>query len=157
MLERTLVIIKPDAVQRQLAGRIISRFEEKGLKIVGLKLISVSLKQAQTLYAIHKKKGFYKGLVRFITSAPVVVMVLEAREVVSICRKMIGATMGPDAEPGTIRGDFGSGTTYNLIHASDSPENANTEMSVFFTQNELLDYMLNTHNWIHSPDDKIIS
>lgn len=153
MLEKTLIIIKPDGIQRQLVGRIISRFEEKGLKIIGLKLIKVSLRQAEELYAIHRKKSFYKGLVKFITASPVVVLVLEAVDVISICRKLIGATMGPDAEPGTIRGDFGSGTTYNLIHASDSQDATQKEIPIFFKDTELLDYRLNTHNWIYSQDD----
>ena len=154
-MERTLVIIKPDGVQRQLIGRIITRLEEKGLKIIGLKMVEVKPAQAEKLYAIHRKKGFYQGLIKFITAAPVVVLVIEAREAVSICRKLLGATFGVDAEPGTIRGDFGSGITYNLVHASDSAEISLNEILLFFKDNELLDYKLNTATWIYSPDEKI--
>lgn len=156
-MEKTLIIIKPDGVQRQLIGRIINRFEEKGLKIVGLKLITVSKVQAQNLYSIHKKKKFYQGLLRFITSSPVVVMALEGTEVIKISRKLVGATLGADAEPGTVRGDFGAGTTYNLIHASDSAENAHRELSIFFKEKDLVKYKLNDHKWVYSPEDKIIS
>jgi nucleoside-diphosphate kinase len=151
-MERTLVIIKPDGVQRQLAGRIINRFEEKGLKIAGLKLIKVSQTQADTLYSVHKGKPFHSGLVKFITSSPVVVIVIEAVNAISICRKLLGATMSANAEPGTIRGDFGSGTTYNLVHGSDSPESVQREIPIFFNKDDLVDYELNTHKWIYSGD-----
>jgi nucleoside-diphosphate kinase len=154
-MEKTLVIIKPDAVQRQLIGRIISRFEEKGLQIAGLKLIKVSLEQAQKLYAVHKKKDFYKGLMRFITASPVVVMVISGRDGVRICRKLLGATFGPDAEPGTIRGDFGASVSYNLVHASDSSQSAAHEIPIFFKESDIVLYDLVQWKWIYHPEEEL--
>jgi nucleoside-diphosphate kinase len=125
-------MIKPDGVQRRLVGRLVSRFEEKGLRIAGMRLLRISSRQASELYAVHKRKPFYGGLVRFMTSSPVVVMVLEGHRAVSVVRAMLGATRGFDAEPGTIRGDFGGSERFNLAHGSDGPESARREIGIFF-------------------------
>src|SRR5271170_559066 len=147
-MQRTLIIFKPDAVQRGLVGSIITRFENKGLQIVGLKFIKISDQTAQEHYAMHKGKPFYEGLVRFMASSPVVLMVLQGNNAIEVARKMMGATSGFKAEPGTIRGDFGLSSSYNLIHGSDSPETAQAEIARFFTNHELLDYQAATGNWI---------
>lgn len=153
-MERTLVIIKPDGVQRRFIGAIISRFERKGLKIAAMKLIKVSPKQAETLYEVHKKKPFYPGLLKFITAGPVVTMVIEGIGAVNVCRKLLGATFGPDADPGTIRGDFGASISYNLVHGSDSVESANREMAIFFKDTEILGYTLDCVKWIYHPNEE---
>ncbi|MBI3722827.1 nucleoside-diphosphate kinase [bacterium] len=137
--ERTLILFKPDAVQRRLCGRILQRFEEKGLTIVGMKLMKISRELAEQHYAAHKGKGFYAGLVSFMTSAPVVAIVLEGPYAIDTCRKLMGATFGFKAEPGTIRGDFGISNQYNLVHGSDSKEAAEREVALFFQRGELLE------------------
>ncbi len=136
-METTLIILKPDAVQRGLMGKIITRFEEKGLKIVGMKMMTISQELAGTHYAAHKGKPFYDGLVKFMTSSPVLVMAIMGNDAIAICRKMMGATFGSKAEPGTIRGDFGVSNSFNLIHGSDSPEAAEKEMGLFFGAGEV--------------------
>ncbi|HII61355.1 nucleoside-diphosphate kinase [Pyrococcus horikoshii] len=141
--ERTLVIIKPDAVVRGLIGEIISRFEKKGLKIVGMKMIWIDRELAEKHYEEHREKPFFKALIDYITKTPVVVMVLEGRYAVEVVRKMAGATDPKDAAPGTIRGDFGlevSDAICNVIHASDSKESAEREISLFFKPEELFEY-----------------
>ncbi|MFB0523980.1 MAG: nucleoside-diphosphate kinase, partial [Phycisphaerae bacterium] len=132
MAERTLIIIKPDAIQRHLAGDIIGRFEKKGLKLVAAKFMQISEELARQLYAVHRGKPFYEGLVNYLSSAPTLVMVWQAQGVIDITRKMIGATFGYEAQPGTIRGDFSCSRGYNLIHGSDSPESAEREIKLFF-------------------------
>lgn len=139
-MQRTLVILKPDAVQRGLVGPILARFEAKGLKLLAMKLARVDQATARKLYAPHKGKEFYEPLLRFITGAPVVLAVLEGKEAVAITRKLLGATFGPDADPGTIRGDFGMSRRFNLVHGSDSTESAETEIGLFFDEEELLDW-----------------
>jgi nucleoside-diphosphate kinase len=139
-MERTLVILKPDALQRGLVGRIIERFEAKGLKIVALKLARLARDLAERHYAPHKGKPFYEPLIRFMTSAPVVFLVLEGKGAVAVVRKMMGATFGPDAAAGTVRGDFGVSNRFNLVHGSDSPEAAAHEIALFFRPEELLDW-----------------
>lgn len=153
-MERTLVIIKPDGVQRRLIGEIVNRFERKGLKIVALKMLKVAQKQAEILYMVHKKKPFYAGLLKFITAGPVVTMVIEGIGAVNICRKLLGATFGPDAEPGTIRGDFGASVSYNLIHASDSSETAQNEITIFFKETEVISYALDNIKWVYHPSEE---
>ena len=148
-MERTLVIIKPDAVQRQLAGRIISRFEEKGLQIVAVKFMRLSQELAREHYAVHKGKDFFEPLIKYITSGPVLIMVLEADGVIAMARKLMGATFGSQAEPGTIRGDFGGSQGFNLIHGSDSTESAETEIKHFFNSDELVDYELTNKHWLY--------
>ena len=152
-MERTLIILKPDAVQRGLLGRIMARFEDKGLVPAAMKLMQVSGQLAQRLYAPHQGKPFYPGLIGYITSGPVVVMVLGGPRAISVARQLMGATFGYQAEPGTIRGDFGLSTTYNLVHGSDSPESAAGEIALFFNDDELLDYGRATAGWTSKPDE----
>lgn len=147
-MERTLVLLKPDAVQRRLIGRIISRLEDKGLKIVGLKMIRVSWELAERHYAEHREKPFYPELVWFITSAPVVAMVVEGPKAVETVRRMMGKTNPLEAEPGTIRGDFGLSVTMNLIHGSDSSASATREISLFFREDEILSYPMADEAWL---------
>ena len=148
IVERTLVIIKPDGVQRGLIGPIISRFEQRGLKIVGLKLMQVSDALARKHYAVHEGKPFFDGLIEYITSGPVVVMVLEARRAIDLVRKTVGATNPVNAEPGTIRADFGLEIGRNLVHGSDGPETAAAEMALWFSPGELADYGRANDRWI---------
>lgn len=148
-MERTLIILKPDAVQRGLIGQILARFENKGLQIVGMKLMQISTKLAETHYEPHRGKPFYAGLVKFMTSSPVVVLAIEGRDAIAICRKMMGATFGSKAEPGTIRGDFGVSNSFNLIHGSDSPESAQRELGLFFQPGELLEWQPASRAWVY--------
>ncbi|MHC4563923.1 MAG: nucleoside-diphosphate kinase [Planctomycetota bacterium] len=147
--ERTLVIYKPDAVQRQLVGRILTRFEAKSLKIAGLKMIRMSRELAERQYAPHKGKYFYEPLLAFMTAGPVVLLVLEGKDVVAVVRSMLGPTFGPDAPPGTVRGDFGMSKRYNLVHGSDSPAAAAEEIALFFEPAELMEYDLHGFEWIY--------
>ncbi len=139
-MERTLVLIKPDAVHRRLVGRIIARFEHKGLKLVGLKMLRIDEPLARRHYATHEGKPFYEPLVRFITSGPTVALVLEGKRAIEVVRKTMGATFGPDAQPGTIRGDLAISNRFNLVHGSDSPQTAEAEIALFFRPNELLEW-----------------
>jgi nucleoside-diphosphate kinase len=148
-METTLIILKPDAVQRGLCGRIISRFEEKGLQIVGMKLMQISSDLAATHYKDHSSKPFYPGLVRFMTSSPVVVMAVRGIGAITICRNMMGATFGSKANPGTIRGDFGVSNSFNLIHGSDGPEAAARELSIFFKAGEVMEFPRASEAWIY--------
>jgi len=149
MAERTLIIIKPDAIQRHLAGDIIGRFEKKGLKLVAAKFMQISEELARQLYAVHRGKPFYEGLVKYLSSSPTLVMVWQAQGVIDITRKMIGATFGYDAQPGTIRGDFSCSKGYNLVHGSDSPESAEREIKLFFTPEEIINYELANADWLY--------
>ncbi|MGB2937896.1 MAG: nucleoside-diphosphate kinase [Phycisphaerae bacterium] len=144
-MQRTLVIVKPDAVQRGLVGRILARFEAKGLKIIALKMATIDRPTAERQYAAHKGTDFYEPLIRFMTSGPLVFLVLEGKEAVAVVRKMLGATFGPDADPGTIRGDFGASNRFNLVHGSDSPAAAEEEIALFFKPEELFDW--NPADW----------
>jgi nucleoside-diphosphate kinase len=148
-VETTLIILKPDAVQRGLMGRIVARFEDKGLQIVGCKLMQISQQLAATHYEAHKTKQFYAGLVRFMTSSPVLVMAVRGNGAIGVCRKMMGATFGSKAEGGTIRGDFGVSNSFNLIHGSDSPEAAERELGLFFAKGEVLSYPRANEGWIY--------
>jgi nucleoside-diphosphate kinase len=147
-LERTLVLIKPDGVQRGLVGEIIRRLEQRGLKLVAAKFLKVPVELAEKHYAIHKGKPFYEGLVSYITSAPVMAMVWEGPEAVAAVRQTMGATKPTEADPGTIRHDFGLVISRNLTHASDSPENALSEISLWFSSKELVDWTLTLNDWI---------
>jgi nucleoside-diphosphate kinase len=151
--ERTLVLIKPDGVQRLLAGRILARYEERGLKLAGLKLIHVDRDLAERHYAIHREKPFFGSLVDFITSAPLVAAVLEGPNAIAVVRAMNGATRPNEAAPGTIRGDFALETAQNLVHASDSVENAADEIALWFAPAELLDYDREIDRWVLAPAD----
>ena len=148
-MERTLIILKPDAVQRGLIGEIITRFEKKGLQIVGSKFMQIPRSLAETHYEPHKGKPFYAGLVSFMTSSPVVVLALAGKDAIVISRKMMGATFGSKAEPGTIRGDFGVSNSFNLIHGSDSPEAATRELGLFFKPEELIDWQPASRAWVY--------
>ncbi len=148
-MDTTLIIFKPDAVQRGLCGKILSRFEDKGLQVVGMKLMQIPLSLAETHYEAHKSKPFYAGLVRFMTSSPVVVLALRGNGAITIARNMMGATFGSKANPGTIRGDFGVSNSYNLIHGSDSPEAAERELKLFFAPGEVLDWKRAGDSWIY--------
>lgn len=134
----TFVMIKPDGVKRRLVGEIISRIEKKGLNIIAMKMVRIDRKTAETLYEEHKGKSFFEDLISYITSGPVVCMVIEGDEAVNVMRKMIGATDPKEALPGTIRGDFALSKAENVIHASDSPEKARKEISIFFDENEIM-------------------
>ena len=153
MTERTLVLIKPDAVQRLLAGRILARYEDRGLKLVALKLMRVSTDLAERHYAVHREKPFFRGLVDFITSAPLVAAVLEGPNAIAIVRAMNGATRPHEAAPGTIRGDFAVETAQNLVHASDGPETAAAELALWFSPDELLSYDRDVDRWVLAPED----
>src|ERR1051326_5800863 len=146
--ERTLVIVKPDGVQRGLVGPILSRLEARGLKIVGLKLVQVSSDLAARHYAEHEGKGFYPGLLQYITSGPVVVACVEGTSAVQMVRNAVGATNPLNAAPGTIRGDLALDIGRNLIHASDAPETADRELALWFEQSELASYARDTDRWI---------
>jgi len=147
-MERTLVLLKPDAVQRRLVGRIISRFEDKGLKIVGMKLMQVTRELAERHYAEHREKPFFSELVSFITSSPIVAMVVEGPGAIDEVRRLMGKTDPREAAPGTIRGDYGLSITQNLVHGSDSPESAAREIPIFFSEGELLDYSMADEPWL---------
>jgi nucleoside-diphosphate kinase len=149
ILERTFIAIKPDGVQRKLAGEIIRRFETKGFTLVGLKFMSVSRELAEKHYDVHKEKPFFNGLVEFITSGPVVAMVFEGDGVVASARKIIGATNPLNAEPGTIRGDFGVSIGRNLIHGSDAVETAQREISLWFKEEELVSWQPTLTSWLY--------
>ena len=153
MAERTLIIIKPDCIQRHLAGEIIGRFETKGFKLIAAKFMQIPETLAQKLYAVHHGKPFFEGLVKYLSSAPVLVMVWEAEGVIDMTRKMMGSTFGYDAEPGTIRGDFSCSKGYNLIHGSDGPESAEQEIKLFFKPDEIIDYELADADWLYGKND----
>jgi nucleoside-diphosphate kinase len=152
-LEQTLVLLKPDCIERRLAGRIITRIEDKGLIIAALKLMRATPELARRHYAEHVKKGFYPGLETFITSGPLVAMVVEGPEAIAVVRKMAGATNGRDAEPGTIRGDFSSSRQMNLVHASDGAESAKREIAIFFTPEEILPHTPTLFPWLRAADE----
>ncbi len=136
-METTLVLLKPDALHRGLAGAILARFEAKGLQMVGLKLMRITPELAAQHYAEHVGKPFYEGLVRFMTASPVIAAALRGPDAVAVVRRMMGATFGPEAEPGTLRGDFGISRSFNLVHGSDSPESAERELKLFFPEGTL--------------------
>jgi nucleoside-diphosphate kinase len=147
--ELTFVILKPDALQRGLLGDTISRFERKGLKIRGLKLIQITREQAEQQYDCHKGKSFYDRLLKFMTSGPVVVMVVEGMQAIKVVRRLVGATDFTVAEPGSIRGDYSLDPTQNIVHASDSPESVKHEMPIFFSDKELVEYTPALKNWVN--------
>ena len=139
-MERSLILIKPDAMQRNLAGTIINRLEGQGLRLVALKMLHLDEALAQRHYAIHRGKPFFDGLVKYISSAPIIAAVFEGEKVVEVARKLMGATDPAKAEPGTIRGDFGLDIEHNTIHGSDSVKTAKEEIKLFFTEDEIFDY-----------------
>ncbi len=153
MAERTLIIIKPDAVQRHLIGEIISRFEKKGLKVVGAKFMKISKATAKKHYAVHKDQPFYDSVVEYLASSPVLVLVLEGEDVIKISRKMMGRTFGYEAKPGTIRGDFSCSRGYNLVHGSDSVGSVEYEMPLYFAPEEIVSYDLADQHWLYGRND----
>jgi len=147
-MQKTLVLLKPDCIQRRLAGTILERFERKGLRLAGLKLVQASRTLAEQHYAVHKGKPFYDSLLNFLTSGPTLAVVLEGRESVAVVRQLMGPTDGTKAPPATIRGDFAISVQNNLIHGSDSAENAQTEIQLWFKPNELIEYSPADQTWV---------
>ncbi|MBU1022714.1 nucleoside-diphosphate kinase [bacterium] len=147
-MERTFMMIKPDGVQRGFIGQIFTRIESRGMKIIGMKIISVSLEQAQEHYKEHVGKDFYQPLLDYITSGPVVAMVIEGRDCVAQIRKIAGKTDPKDATPGTIRYDFGQSIRFNVVHAADSDKSAEREIGIYFKPDEILKYDMDSHKWI---------
>ena len=152
-MERTFVMFKPDCLQRGLVGRILARFEEKGLRLVGMKMLRITADMAKQHYAEHVTKPFYPGLEDFITAAPVVGAVFEGPEVIRVVREMLGATSGLKAAAGTIRGDFSSSRQMNLVHASDSPEASAREIAIYFSADELLTWDPTLACWFQAPGE----
>lgn len=148
-MEKTFLMVKPDGVQRNLIGSIINRFEAKGFKLVGAKLMTISTALAEEHYAEHKERPFFNELVDFITSGPVFAMAWEGENVIAIAREMMGKTNPADASPGTIRGDYGLTVGKNVIHGSDSPESAQRELKLFFKEEELVSYHKQDSAWIY--------
>ena len=153
-MERTLILLKPDAVQRGLCGQILTRFEAKGVKILAMKLMRISQELAGKHYEAHKSRAFYPGLVKFMTSSPVVALVLEGLDAITVCRTLMGVTNARDAAPGTIRGDFGMSRSYNLVHGSDGPEAAQREIGLFFPEG-LVEYEAAAWNWAYDPAEEL--
>ena len=152
-MERTLVLLKPDCVQRRLMGQILARFESKGLNVIAMKLMRVSPDLAKRHYAEHVDKPFYPGLEQFITGAPVVAMILEGLEAIQVVRDMLGATSGLKAAPGTIRGDFSSSRQMNLVHASDGADAATRELNLYFGDDEICSYDPTLSPWLKASDE----
>jgi nucleoside-diphosphate kinase len=148
MQERTLIIIKPDAVQRQIIGRIIDRLEMKGFRLTAAKMIHISLELAQKHYQIHKNQPFFDRLCRYISSSPSLIMVWQGENIIKLSRNLMGETLASQACPGTIRGDFSTAENYNIVHGSDSPESAEFEISLFFKEEEIVDYELTIEPWL---------
>jgi nucleoside-diphosphate kinase len=153
-MERTLVLLKPDCVQRRLVGRIIARFEDKALNIVAMKLMKVTPDLAKKHYAEHVNKPFFPGLENFITAAPVIALVVEGIKAITVVRDMLGKTSGLEAAAGTIRGDFSSSRQMNLVHASDGPESASREISLYFEPSEIYDYQPDLRHWFRAADER---
>ena len=147
-MEKTLILLKPDCLHRRLAGAVLQRFEQKGLRLAAMKLVQPGRSLAEQHYAVHKGKPFYDSLLQFLTSGPTLALVLEGREAVAVARNLIGATDGVKAPPGTIRGDFALSVQNNLVHGSDSPENAATEVALWFRPDELVSYQPTDTAWI---------
>ncbi len=152
-MERSLILLKPDCVQRRLMGRIVSRFEDKAINIIAMKMLQVTPELAKQHYAEHVQKPFYPALESFITGAPVVAMVLEGLEVIRVVREMLGATNGLKAPAGTIRGDLSSSRQMNLVHASDGPEAAAREISLYFRDEEICSYTPELQRWFKADDE----
>ncbi len=152
-MERTLILLKPDCVQRRLMGRIISRFEDKGLNIIAMKMMRVTPDLAKNHYAEHVKKDWYPALEGFITGGPIVAAVVEGLEAIRVVREMLGATSGLKAAPGTVRGDFSSSRQMNLVHGSDGPDAANREIALYFRDDEICSYEPTITKWLRASDE----
>lgn len=151
--QRTLILVKPDGVERRLVGRILARFEERGLKIVGLKMLRVTPELSKKHYAEHVQKPFYPLLESFITAGPIVAMVAEGPDAITVVRDMLGPTNGRTAPPGTIRGDYGLSRQMNLVHGSDGPDAADREIPLYFEPNELVDHKFTLDPWVCADDE----
>ncbi len=154
MMERTLVLLKPDCFQRRLTGRVISRFEDKGLNILGMKMMRVTPELAKQHYAEHLAKAWYHELEEFITSGPIVAMIIEGPGAIQVVRRMVGVRSGLDSTPGTIRGDLSASGHKNLVHASDSPESAAREMAIFFHEEEIFPEYTHLEVWLRDDDER---
>ena len=152
-MQRTLVLLKPDCVQRRMMGRVLSRVEDKGFNIIAMKMLQVTPELARQHYAEHVSKPFYPGLEQFITASPILALVVEGLEAITVSRAMLGATNGLKAEPGTIRGDFSSSRQMNLVHASDGPEAAEREIALYFRPEELFSYAPTLTPWFRADDE----
>ena len=148
MIQKSFVMMKPDAVQRRLMGKVLSRFEEKGLQIVAMKMVQVDDELAKTHYGEHSEKPFFGSLISYITSSPVLAMVIQGEEAIAVIRKIVGVTNPQEADCGTIRGDFGMDTGRNIIHASDAPESAEREIALWFNEDEICEYSIVDNAWI---------
>ncbi len=148
VMQKTLILLKPDAVQRRLVGSILQRFEQKGLRLAAMKLVHADRSLAERHYAVHKGKPFYESLLQFLTSGPTVAIILEGREAVAVCRNLMGVTDGAKAPPGTIRGDYALSVQNNLIHGSDSAENAAAEIALWFGPHEQVSYTFADASWV---------
>lgn len=153
-MERTLVLLKPDAVQRGLVGPILARLEAKGLRIVGLKLRRFPRPLIEKHYDVHKARPFFHSLVDFMTSGPVVALALEGKSAIAVVRRLLGKTDAAEAEPGTIRGDFALSRSNNLVHGSDGPESAHKELALFFEAGELCEWESAEFPWVYSPEER---
>ena len=151
--EKTLIIIKPDGVQRHLTGEIIARFEKKGFKLVAAKFMQIPESLARQHYGVHEGKPFFEGVVKYLSSSPAMVMVWQANGVIAMARKLMGSTFGYEAQGGTIRGDFSCSRGYNLIHGSDSPESAEFEIGLYFKGEEIAEYKLSDECWLYGQND----
>jgi len=154
-MQRTLAIIKPDAVHRRLIGKIISRFEDKGLEIVGLKMTVISEDLAKKNYSVHEGKDYFEKLVKFMTSGPVVILVLKGMNAIEVTRRLMGSTSGYEADPGTIRGDYAISGRFNLIHGSDSVESAEREISLFFDDTSIMESEKSDLKWVYDMSDNL--
>lgn len=152
-MQRTLVLFKPDCVQRRLMGQVLGRFEAKGLNVIAMKMMQVTPELAKQHYAEHVQKPFYPGLEAFITGGPIVALILEGLEAIQVVRDMLGATNGIQAAAGTIRGDFSNSRQMNLVHASDSPESAQREMQLYFKPDEVCEYEPTLTPWMRADDE----
>ncbi len=152
--QRTLILVKPDGVERRLVGKLITRLEDKGLKLIGMKMLKVTTELSRKHYAEHINKGFYPLLESFITSGPVVAIVAEGPEAITVVRNLMGPTNGRDAAPGTIRGDYGVSRQMNLMHGSDGPEAAARELPIYFRPEELIDYTPTLSGWVCADDER---
>jgi len=153
-MQRTLVMVKPDGVQRGLVGEVISRLERKGLKLVAVKFMNLGKDRAEKLYSIHKERKFYGSLIKFVTGGPVCALAVEGSNAITLVRNLMGATFGTEAAPGTIRGDFGASRSFNLVHGSDSPESASRELPILFDEKEFVDYRIVGASWVFDEEDK---
>ncbi len=152
-MERTLVLLKPDCLQRRLLGRVLARFEDKGFQIIAMKLMQVTSELAQRHYAEHVRKQWYPGLEAFITASPLVAAVVEGPDAIRVARQMVGVTNGLEAAPGTIRGDYSTSNQRNLVHASDGPDSARREIEIFFDDHEILSYESTIRPWLRADDE----